>query len=100
MFCMKVVDSCGNVRMKVIIDLLFSRLNSIALIPLKTCNSTAITYLVGDFSSSAEFFVAIGVLAFLYCIAALVMYVGYLHVYRDGKRGPIIVSISEYFLEI
>ncbi|XP_032893552.1 synaptophysin-like protein 1 [Amblyraja radiata] len=66
------------------------RLNSIPFIQLKTCNSSVITHLVGDFSSSAEFFVAIGILAFLYCIAALVMYVGYLHVYRDGKRGPII----------
>ncbi|XP_078273061.1 synaptophysin-like protein 1 [Rhinoraja longicauda] len=66
------------------------RLNSITLVPMNTCNGTSPTHLVGDFSSSAEFFVAIGVLAFLYCIAALVMYVGYLHVYRDGKRGPII----------
>ncbi|XP_069759427.1 synaptophysin-like protein 1 [Narcine bancroftii] len=66
------------------------RLNFIVLLPKNTCNSSQTTYLVGDFSPSAEFFVAVGVLAFLYCMAALVVYVGYLHVYRDGKRGPII----------
>ncbi|XP_062914262.1 synaptophysin-like protein 1 [Mobula hypostoma] len=66
------------------------RLNTVILLPQKTCNSTVATHLVGDFSSSAEFFVAIAVLAFLYCMAALLIYIGYLHVYREGKRGPII----------
>ncbi|XP_051885934.1 synaptophysin-like protein 1 [Pristis pectinata] len=77
------------------------RLNSVILIPKGTCNSTVATHLVGDFSSSAEFFVAIAVLAFLYCMAALVVYVGYLHVYREGKRGPIIdfiVTVTFAFL--
>ncbi|XP_048477143.1 uncharacterized protein LOC109923715, partial [Rhincodon typus] len=66
------------------------RLNTVSIIPKNTCNQTTAFYLMGDFSSSAEFFVAIAVLAFIYCTAALVLYIGYLHIYRDGSRGPMI----------
>ncbi|XP_042190949.1 synaptophysin-like protein 1 isoform X3 [Callorhinchus milii] len=66
------------------------RLNTVILVQQNTCNQTMNTYLTGDMSSSAEFFVTVAVFAFLYCLAALVLYVGYLHVYRDGNRGPII----------
>ncbi|XP_009874602.1 PREDICTED: synaptophysin-like protein 1 [Apaloderma vittatum] len=47
-------------------------------------------YLVGNFSCSAQFFVTLAVLVFLYCIAALVVYIGYKHVYQQKSKFPLI----------
>ncbi|XP_034382307.1 synaptophysin-like protein 1 isoform X2 [Cyclopterus lumpus] len=54
------------------------------------CNrSVPTTYMVGDAASSAEFFVGIAVVCFLYSMVALLVYLGYMHVYKDSDFGPI-----------
>ncbi|XP_069852353.1 synaptophysin-like protein 1 [Dipodomys merriami] len=46
--------------------------------------------LIGDYSSSAQFFVTFAVFVFLYCIAALLLYIGYTNIYRDSRKLPMI----------
>lgn len=62
------------------------------------CNHTvSTTHMVGDSSSSAEFFVGIAIVCFLYSMVALLVYLGYMHVYKDSDLGPILVSIDPTF---
>ncbi|KAJ8259259.1 hypothetical protein COCON_G00182710 [Conger conger] len=44
-------------------------------------------FLTGDYSSSAEFFVTIGVFSFLYSMAALAVYFFCLEKYRENNKG-------------
>lgn len=47
--------------------------------------------------SSAEFYVFVGVIVFLYCLAALVLYIVFDHLYRRNSRIVIAVSAWVYF---
>ncbi|XP_075580959.1 synaptophysin-like protein 1 [Pelecanus crispus] len=70
----------------------------------KLCNMTWTedVHLVGDFSSSAQFFVTVAVFAFLYSMAALALYLGYFHLYRGaGGKLPLVdflVTVAFSFL--
>ncbi|NWV12140.1 SYPL1 protein, partial [Ptilonorhynchus violaceus] len=68
----------------------------------KACGGTwTDVYLVGNFSSSAQFFVTLAALVFLYCIAALVVYIGYNHVYQQNNKLPLTdlaISVLTAFL--
>ncbi|KAK3539907.1 hypothetical protein QTP70_019551 [Hemibagrus guttatus] len=47
-------------------------------------------FLSGNYASSAEFFVTIGVFAFLYSMAALSVYIFAFEKYRENNKGPMI----------
>uniref|UniRef100_A0A673N5H4 Synaptophysin-like 1 n=1 Tax=Sinocyclocheilus rhinocerous TaxID=307959 RepID=A0A673N5H4_9TELE len=85
------VSSYGMLHFSLCFYTFICRLNQELLVENNTtlCNRTVpATHLVGDSSSSVEFFVAVAVLAFLYSMVALLVYLGYMHVYRDSDFGP------------
>ncbi|XP_075870497.1 synaptoporin [Nelusetta ayraudi] len=47
-------------------------------------------FLIGDYSSSAEFFVTIAVFAFLYSLVATIIYIFFQNKYHENIRGPLI----------
>ncbi|XP_027003077.1 synaptoporin b [Tachysurus fulvidraco] len=47
-------------------------------------------FLEGDYSPSAQFFVTVSVLAFLYSLLATVVYIFYQNKYREKNRGPLV----------
>lgn len=55
-------------------------------------------FLVGDYSSSAEFFVTIGVFSFLYSMAALAVYCFILEKYRENNKGARIVGLFVFLI--
>lgn len=48
-------------------------------------------HLMGDFSAPAEFFVTLGVFAFLYTMAALAVYLRFHSLYKENKKLPFAV---------
>ncbi|XP_018108138.1 synaptophysin-like protein 1 isoform X1 [Xenopus laevis] len=66
-------------------------------IPENFCNATwKELHLTGDYSSPAQFYVSIGVFAFLYCMAALAFYLGFMHLYRDSRTFP----LCDFFITV
>lgn len=48
-------------------------------------------FLEDDYSASAQFFVTVAVLAFLYSLMATIVYIFYQKKYIENNRGPLVV---------
>lgn len=59
-----------------------------------------VIFLDGNFSSSAQFFLTVGVFAFLYSLLATIVYVFYQKKYLRNNRGPLVVSESNLLQNI
>lgn len=60
--------------------------------PLCNAKREEVIFLDGDFSSASQFFVSVGVFAFLYSLLATIVYVFYQNKYLKNNRGPLVVS--------
>ncbi|XP_005810492.1 synaptoporin-like [Xiphophorus maculatus] len=58
--------------------------------PLCDTSREEVVFLNGDFSAAAQFFVTVGVLAFLYSFFATFVYVFYQNKYLKNNRGPLV----------
>ncbi|XP_043977172.1 synaptoporin b [Gambusia affinis] len=58
--------------------------------PLCETSREEVVFLNGDFSAAAQFFVTVGVLAFLYSFFATIVYVFYQNKYLKNNRGPLV----------
>ncbi|PSN40418.1 hypothetical protein C0J52_09274 [Blattella germanica] len=62
----------------------------------EACNRTEPMHLIGDFSSDAQFFVATGVLSFLYCIGIAIVYIMFDAMYQSNGLLP----LADFFLTV
>ncbi|XP_068450866.1 synaptoporin b [Clinocottus analis] len=58
--------------------------------PLCEAKREEVIFLEGNFSSSAQFFLTVGVFAFLYSLLATIVYVFYQNKYLRNNRGPLV----------
>ena len=75
--------------------LMYHRLTESAQFEQPFCNSTADKETQSpccDYNSPAEFYVFVGVMAFLYSLAAIVLYVVFDDLYRNDENIPTAVS--------
>lgn len=61
-------------------------------LPLCDSKQTASASIFGNYQSSAQFYVFVGVICMLYCTAALVLYTLFNEAYRSNDRIPKYVS--------
>lgn len=64
--------------------------------PLCDVEREEVLFLDGDFSSAAQFFVTVGVFAFLYSLLATIVYVFYQDKYLKNNRGPLVVRQTSF----
>jgi len=57
------------------------------------CANETKTHLYGNYAAAAEFYVFVGVTAFLYCLGILLFYVFGDDKYRNVEMIPIVVSM-------
>lgn len=60
--------------------------------PLCKAKGEEVLFMDGDFSMASQFFVTVGVLAFLYSLLATIVYVFYQNKYLRNNRGPLVVN--------
>lgn len=60
--------------------------------PLCKAKGEEVLFMDGDFSLASQFFVTVGVLAFLYSLLATIVYVFYQNKYLRNNRGPLVVN--------
>ena len=63
-------------------------------------NGTTTANLYGNYNAASEFYVFVGVTAFLYCLAILLFYVFGDDKYRNIELIPIVVSMFGYSCDI
>ncbi|XP_076340608.1 synaptophysin-like isoform X2 [Tachypleus tridentatus] len=92
---------CGNETFTQV-DLTFGYPFKLSHIPitLDCKGNVSIVKLPWDFSSSAEFFVATGVLAFLFTLLALVIYIFYSSFYINNQLVPICDLVASVVLSV
>ncbi|KAM9410530.1 synaptoporin b [Pholidichthys leucotaenia] len=69
--------------------------------PMCKDNRDEVLFLEGDFSSAAQFFMTVGIFAFLYSLLATVVYVYYQNKYLKNNRGPsvdFVVTVTFSFM--
>ncbi|KAL0962672.1 hypothetical protein UPYG_G00343810 [Umbra pygmaea] len=82
--------SCGGYSGKNIVSLFCSEgrnetLNATFSYPFRL---NLVALVDGDSASSVKFFVGVAIVCFLYAMIALLIYLGYMHVYKDSDFGP------------
>lgn len=101
---MKFIVECeGNITKTAEVDLKFAypfRLEEIHEMQSEKCHIGHPLYLIGNFSSDAQFFVATGVLSFLYCLVIVIIYITLSDMYQSNALLPLTDFIMTVILSV